>query len=140
MNDIEPIDRYLLLDRIKEELPQPLSESNQLGGELVFIGGDPGEVVVRMNRTKVTVAIFRVEWEGSHTPVVRPQVLATLSWRRLPAIRMMMTLHDMIAIAKEIRKARYRKCERCGETKPPEWMHNATICQSCAEKHLGVVY
>ena len=33
-----------------------------------------------------------------------------------------------------------QQCEKCAETNSPEWMHGDDICQSCAERYLGVVY
>ena len=141
MSEILSIDRNSLLKRVKDDLlPQPVTEGSRLDGVIVLVGGDPGEVIVRITGSRVTVAIFTAGWEGPHTPVVHPKVLGTLYWRRLPASQMIRALDDLITTARDIRRAKYRKCERCGETNPPEWMDGATICQSCAEKHLGIVY
>jgi hypothetical protein len=140
MSDLEPIDREYLLQEILELLPDPVREETQLDGNFVLVGGDPGEVIVRISGSKVSIAVYSVRWEGPHTPVTRPKQLATLKWKRFPAARMMVTLHGLISTAVEIRRAKYRKCERCGETKPPEWIHDKQTCQSCAEKHLGVVH
>ena len=134
------LDRETLLDEIKRLLPDPVCEDTPLDGELVFVGGDPGEVIVRIRKNKVSIAVYSVHWDGPHTPVVHPKWLATLHWKRLPAARTMMELHSLIESAIEIRRSKYRKCQRCGETKPPEWMHGDGICQSCAEGYLGVVY
>lgn len=133
-------DRNCLLGEIRNLLPDPIRENEQLDGSLLVVGGDPGEVIVRISGGRVSIAVYSVQWEGPNTPVVRPQHLAALNWKRLPASTTMMTLHGLISAAVELRRANYRKCERCGETKPPEWMHGDTICQSCAEQHLGVVY
>jgi hypothetical protein len=141
MSHIEPIDRDFLLNQIEDGLlPKPVKVEHQLGGRIVMVGGKPGEVIVRITGSKVSVAVFTVRWEGAHARVVRLQVLGTLSWRCLPANRLMMALDDLVCTAAEMRRAEYRKCELCGEIKPPEWMHNATTCQSCAEQHLGVFY
>ena len=140
MNDREPMDRDLLLRELRELLSGPVREETHLDGPIVFVGGDPGEVIVRVSGNKMSVAIFSVRWEGPHTPVVRPRHLATLSWRQIPASTLMMTLHGLVNTAREIRKAKYRRCERCGKTNPPEWMHDEKTCQSCAEQHLGVVH
>ena len=140
MSDLEPIDREYLLQEIQQLLPDPVCDETQLDGDVVLVGGDPGEVIVRISGSKVSIAVFSIRWDGPHTPVVRPKQLATLNWKRLPASTAMMTLHGLISAAVEIRRAKYRKCERCGETKPPEWMHDEQTCQSCAEKHLGVVH
>ena len=111
MTDLESIDREFLLQEIRELLPDPLREETQLDGSLVMVGGDPGEVIVRISGSKVSVAEFTVRWEGPHTPIVRPRQLATLNWKRLPASRTMMALHTLIESASEIRRAKYRKCE-----------------------------
>ena len=134
------LDRETLLDEIKRLLPDPVCEDTPLDGELVFVGGDPGEVIVRIRKNKVSIAVYSVHWDGPHTPVVHPKWLATLHWKRLPAARTMMELHSLIESAIEIRRSKYRKCQLCGETKTPEWMHGVGICQSCAEGDLVVVY
>jgi len=140
MSDLEPFDRDFLLREIWELLPNPLREETQLDGSLVIGGGDPGKVIVRINGNKVSIAVFSIRWDGPGEPTVRPKQLATLNWKRLPSATTMMTLHGLISAAIEIRRSKYRKCEKCEETIPPEWMHDEDICQSCAERHLGVVY
>ena len=140
MNNLEPIDREYLLQEIQEQLPDPVREETQLDGDVVLVGGDPGEVIVRISGSKVSIAVFSIRWDRPHTPTVRPKSLATLNWQRLPASTAMLTLHGLINAAVEIRRAKYRKCERCGETKPPEWMHAEQTCMSCATEHFGVVY
>lgn len=134
------LDRDSLLEEIRSLLPDPVQDDTQLDGDVVLVGGDPGEVIVRISGSKVSIAVFSVRWEGPHTPVVHPKPLATLNWKRLPAITMMVMMHGLVSAAVELRRAKYRKCEKCGVTKPPEWMHGNDICQSCAELHWGVVH
>jgi len=134
------LDREARLDEIKRLLPDPMREETQLDGDVVLVGGDPGEVIVRIGGSKVSIAMYSVRWEGPHTPVVRPKELATLNWKRLPASRTIMELYSLIESAVEIRRAKYGKCVRCGNTNPPEWMHDENTCQSCAERYLGVVH
>lgn len=140
MSDCEPIDRDELLIELRRLLSAPVREETALDGTVVLVGGDPGEVIVRVGATKVSIALFTVRWDGPHTPIVRPLHYATLSWRRLPASTLMMTLRMIIDAAIEMRLTEYRKCERCEKMKPPEWMHSETTCQSCAEQYLGVVH
>lgn len=140
MTSLESIDRDRLLNEIRLLLPEPIREETQLDDDVVLIGGDPGEVIVRFGKRKVVIAVYSIRWEGPHTPVVRPRQLASLSWKRLPASRTIMEVHGFIELAIEIRRSKYRKCSRCEETKPPEWMHDQNTCQSCAERHLGVVH
>jgi len=131
--DLQPLDRDSLLKLIIAKIPFPLREEECADGSLVFVGGDPGEVVVRVARSRITVSVFGIVWEGSQTPVVCPQPLMSLHWRRLPGARLTTILHEMIEAARQLRRASYCKCARCGEIKPPEWMHGTGACQSCAQ-------
>jgi hypothetical protein len=140
MTNQEPIDRDDLLTDLRMMLSAPVREETALDGTVVLVGGDPGEVIVRVGVTKMSVSLFTVRWDGPYTPIVRPLHYATLSWRRLPASTLMMTLRIIIDSAIEMRLIEYRKCERCEKMKPPEWMHSETTCQSCAEQYLGVVH
>jgi hypothetical protein len=137
MNDIESV---VLVETVRHLLPNPVREDDELPGEVVLVGGEPGEVIVQICRNKVLVSVYGVRWDGPHTLVLCPQHLATLNYKQLSAATIKSTLHQLIGAASELRRAQYRKCKRCNETKPPEWMHGDDICQSCAEQHCGVVY
>jgi len=139
MTDSEPIKRDLLLQDIRVYLPKPLRETQNLDGSLVLIGGDPGEVNVEVAENHVTVAVFAVVWEGPATPVDRPETIGQFNLKLLPAHQLLTSLHELIDSACAIRRSRYRKCEQCGETTPPEWMHDKKTCQRCATLR-GVVY
>ena len=54
MSDLEPIDRDYMLQELQELLPDPVREETQLDGEIVLVGGDPGEVIVRVTGSKVS--------------------------------------------------------------------------------------
>ena len=140
MNNLTPIAPDSLLQEIRESMPAPVREETQIDGTLVVIGGDPGEVVVRVRGSQVSVAVFGIVWKGPHTPVVCPKSIGNLNWKRLPTFRFLMSLRNLIESARELRHSKYGKCERCGETNPPEWMHDDKTCQSCAERDLGVVH
>lgn len=140
MTDLKPIERDVLHQEMRRVLPNPVQEEHQLDGSQVMIGGDPGEVVVRVFGSQVSVAVFAVVWEGPHSPVVHPKSIGSLNWERLPASRLLMNLHNLIDSARDLRRSTYRNCGRCGETNPPEWMHDEETCQSCAERYLGVVH
>lgn len=140
MTELNALDRNTLLQAIRTRLPKPVREESQHDGSLVLVGGDPGEVVVRVQGSKVAVAVFAVVWNGPHTPVVCPQSIGSLNWKRIPADWLTRDLHSLIESARELRRAKFGTCERCGKTTPPEWMHDDKTCQSCAERHLGVVH
>jgi hypothetical protein len=46
-------------------------------------------------------------------------------------------ISQLIRGATEMRRARYRTCEECGEVNPPEWMFGDNICHRCMEGRLG---
>ena len=137
--DLQPINRASLLKKIYAAVPLPIREEACADGSHVYVGGDPAEVVVRVSNHQITVSAFAIKWEGADTPVVCPQPIMSIYWKRLPAIRLTTILHEMIEAAGQLRRAKYRNCERCGETKPPEWMHKSGMCQSCAEQRDSVV-
>jgi hypothetical protein len=70
--NLEPIGRDALLTEHREVLGASIREETQLDGTIVMIGGDPGEVIVRVDGSNVSIALFRVSWNGPYTPVVRP--------------------------------------------------------------------
>ncbi len=127
-----------LLVEIRKLLPIH-TESNS-DGESIFTGGDPGEVIVRVGTKRITISIFSLRWDGPHTPVIRPIRLASLNWRRLPAVQLTSILQNLVETAQTIRLSSYRLCTRCDKSIPPEWMHNSNTCQSCAERFLSVVH
>jgi hypothetical protein len=121
-------------------LPFPVSQEQAPDGSTFLTGGDPGEVIVRLTRSSVTVWEYAAEWEGPHTPVVKPIRVGSVMWRRLPETKAMAAVHSLIEAARESRLSKFAVCRYCDRRNPPESMHDEGVCQSCAEKHLGVVY
>lgn len=140
MSELKPIERDALRQEIHDLLPAPVRGETQLDGVDVLVGGDPGEVIVRISGGKVAVYSYSARWQGPCTLVVCPKRVGTLNWKRLPASRTVILIHILIESAAEIRRAGFRTCQRCNRIQPPEFMHGDGICQSCAQEHLGVVY
>jgi hypothetical protein len=136
----EPLGWEELLASVKAAVPQPVREETAPDGSLFMTGGEPGEVVVRLTDSSVTVWEFAIEWQGPHTTVAKPIRFGSVQWKHMPAGRAMTLLSGFIGAARESRRSKYLQCRLCEETKPPEWMHEEDVCQGCAEKHLGVVY
>ena len=78
MGNREPIARDELLKEVSQLLGSSIYKETHLDDTIVMVGGDPGEVVVRVGRSRVSVALFMVCWKGPHTPVVQPVHFATL--------------------------------------------------------------
>ncbi len=80
------------------------------------------------------ILVGSVDWDGpAH---------ATLSWSvasELPADSSASVVEEAIV---EILASpeHFAHCEECGELNPLGWMHDERICQSCAQRHHGIVY
>lgn len=120
-------------------MPEPIDESHDDFSH-VLVGGYPGEVIVRIEATRISVSEFSLVWEGPHTSVVHPILVAKLNWKKLPLDQIISALQKLIQKTSETRKAKYQTCELCHESNPPEWMMGGHVCHSCAEKHYGVVF
>ncbi|MCC7337867.1 MAG: hypothetical protein IT422_22495 [Pirellulaceae bacterium] len=140
MKHVDRMERRSLVREIEGMLPQPFEHQDNLDGEAVWIGGDPGEVIVRMSDTQIAVSVYTMLWGSPHTMTVLPVPLGVLDWGNVPAAQMSMLLQILVGSASDLRKSSYRNCETCDQLNPPEWMHDENICQSCAQTHLGIVY
>ena len=138
MNDVESMNLERLENAIRELL---LVSAESVGdGALKLIGGVPEEVVVQVKGAKVTVSVYSMRWQSVSSLVVHPIPIASLYWRRIPSDRLRHELKNLIETAREIRRSKYRQCCHCGESKPPEWLHDEQTCHSCAERVLGVIH
>jgi len=129
-----------LVASVVHELPQPVEQEAARDGSLVIVGGEPGEVVVRLTRSTATVSEYAVEWVGPNDPVVRPVTFGTVHWRRMPEVDAILALRTLIRAARDSRRSKYTQCRNCDRMTPPESMHDDEVCQDCARQHLGVVY
>jgi hypothetical protein len=82
----------------------------------------------------ISLEVGTVEWHGSHTPELRWEVAHRFA--STPS-------------SDELRRAQraaldnqrfFGMCKMCGERCNVGHMHSKTVCQGCAEKHLGVVH
>ena len=96
---------------------------------------------IRVDRTgsETTIAVCKIQWDGPHTPVSNWKIAASF-----PAE----TTDDNVAtvVAGILRDRHFfQVCTECNERKPNGWMMgNGTpldsICQSCGERHHGVIF
>lgn len=122
-----------LIAFLDNNLPAPVERQENADGSLQFVGGDPTEVVVLLTETSVVVASFAAVWDTPYTLTPRPRRVGVLKWRRLPESPLLSALSALIKGAREARAAGFRKCGTCGRTTAPEWMHDESLCTSCAE-------
>lgn len=122
---------------IATHLPEPVTEEQTDDGT-TFTGGDPGQVMIRLTGSTITVLEYAVVWNGPHTPVLSPRRIGTVAWRRARTHEMTTAVAALIEAARKARLAKFRVCERCERSTPPEWMHDDGVCQSCAQTNPGV--
>jgi hypothetical protein len=84
MTDPKPIDREFLLRELRELLAAPVREETQLDGSIVMIGGDPGEVIVRVRSRQGVRCGFLRPLGGAAHPGSAPQPLCNLELATAP--------------------------------------------------------
>ena len=129
-----------LLAFISTHIPTPFTQED-IEGAVIFTGGSPAEVVVRLTDTAVIVEEYAVRWEALYTPVraaatsrdrevaQAPRVAADDRGRRVDQGR---TRHAALQATAPARSAA-RPTRRSG------WPTDTT-CRSCAKQELGVVH
>ena len=75
-----------------------------------------------------------VGWDGPERPIMNWITLRR--WKRLPTSKRLTA-----AQRKALGTSRFfRTYQLCGERNNSGHMHDRSVCQSCAEEYLGVVY
>ena len=117
---------------ITTHLPQPVSQEMAADGSTYFIGGEPGEVIVKLTRSAVTVWEYAIDWGESQSPSVQPLRVGSVVWRRIPNTHAITAVASLIEAARESRQSKFSTCADCDRRIPPELMHDDEICLSCA--------
>jgi hypothetical protein len=120
-----------LLTSLRHELPQPVAEEAVRDGSVVLVGGDPGEVIVRLTRSMATVSEYGVEWSGPHDLAVRPILFGTIQWRRMPEIHALASINALVRAARDSRRGKYAPCVQCGRPTAPERQFDDGTCVEC---------
>jgi hypothetical protein len=137
---MDPSEHYeQLLAFIATHMPAPFTQE-EVDGTMIFTGGSPGEVVVRLTDTAVIVEEYAIRWETASRPVLRPRRVGVVKWRRLPETQLMTVVDELIKGTRDARRAKYLTCAFCGRTNPPELMADETTCVSCAEHEMNVIH
>jgi hypothetical protein len=122
-----------LIAFLGSQLPPPVDQQTEDDGSLLFTGGSPGEVIVHLTATKITVSEYAGTWEPSGRFTVTPRRVGTLLWQRLPETPLINALSALIKGARDVRHSRYRRCAFCGEKQPPELLFDDGVCAACSE-------
>jgi len=89
---------------------------------------------VRRTEEGVVVLVGEVQWDGPHSPRTH-----WVRFRELPSDARREDVAAAVAAAIDDDRF-FGTCARCAKRMPAGWMHSTTICQSCAERQLGVVH
>ena len=128
-----------LIAFLGSQLPPPVDQQSEEDGTLIFTGGAPAEVVVRLSSWRITVAEFAGIWQSGRFQV-KPRRIGTVRWARLPETALMNVVSALIKGARDARLARYRPCAACGETNPPELLAGGGVCPPCSEPNVYRVH
>lgn len=93
-------------------------------------------IVIILTPEAIEFRLPIVKWLGTHTPTSSSQL-----WQRVDLMQLKNAdLTQLIASAQSAQQQTFRECKYCKNKNPSGWMSSQDICQSCAEKYLGVVY
>lgn len=104
------------------------------GADGLITGGEPVTVLVRIADDAIHILEPELVWEDTTVPVVKARSFAKVPWQSAAT-----RVAELITLASSKRLSSYRWCPRCRTTYEPERMHES-LCHSCAEKLLGVVF
>ena len=88
---------------------------------------------IRLSPDRHTLQVTTISWNG-HEPHGK--------WTNVAKIPQGSTKGDVDSLINQVLadSKYFARCQKCQELNPRGWMHDDTICQSCAVEHLGVVY
>jgi hypothetical protein len=97
---------------------------------------DEKGIVVILTPEAIELRLPTIEWLGSHTSVRSSKL-----WKRIDLHNSRnLDMAQLIASAQEAQAQTFGICKFCSQKLPSGWMSQQDVCQSCAEKHLGIVY
>jgi hypothetical protein len=128
-----------ILAYLESRLPRPVDRQEDADG-IRFLAGEPPEVIVTLTPTVVIVDEFAGEWETPGRFRLLPRRIGVLHWPHLPDNELLDALAALVTAARAARRRQYRTCEACARAVPPEWMHDAALCQSCAADEGGTIH
>src|SRR5438132_1422878 len=117
-----------LIAFIGSQLPKPVDERQSDDGSIIFTGGQPSQVIVRLTEQTVVVAEF-AEARRVDNFSIEPRVVGELYWQALPETSLMNALSALIKGARDARMSKFRVCSACGESTAPESLGLDNVCE-----------
>lgn len=98
--------------------------------------GEEG-IVILVTAEAIELRLPTVEWTmGAYGPAASSRLWKRVEFHEMTDIEIISLLNDAL----KQRKSELKECRYCGRKFLPEHRYADDVCQSCAEKHLGVVY
>jgi hypothetical protein len=123
---------------VATHLNEPVLEESGGDREVWFTSGEPGEVIVRVRHSTITVFEYAERRRGAQL-LVHPVRVGGLRATGVDDGRAMTIVQGLIAAARERRLGRYVECCVCGRREPPERARRQA-CAECAEGLSGSVH
>ena len=83
---------------------------------------------------EIDLQVAVVQWPGPHEPALVWKTFRR--WKRPPTPERLAAAQQKALMSRRF----FRVCQRCGERNSIGHMHSRKTCQSCAERHLAIVY
>jgi hypothetical protein len=123
---------------VATHLAEPVLEETAGDREVWFTSGEPGEVIVRVRHSTITVFEYAERRRGASL-VVRPIRVGGLRAAGVDDNRAMNIVQGLIGAARERRLGRYVECGVCRRREPPERARHQ-VCPECAQDMSGSVH
>ena len=89
---------------------------------------------IRISPSGNRLEVETISWDGPHTPTSK-----WVDFGPIPKTAGTVEINAVMERALACKRF-FRRCETCKILNPLGWMHDARICQGCAQRDLGVVY
>ncbi len=129
-----------LIAFLSSQLPAPVDQQPGADGSIQFSGGEPTQVVALLTRHSIVISEFSGIWETPFKFSAQPRRIGIVKWRRLPENALLAAISALIKGAREARLGSFQTCQYCGQRTAPEWLHDAGVCQACADQHSGAIH
>ena len=97
---------------------------------------DKSGLIILINPDAMELRLPVLSWIGPHKSAQTSQLWERYDLEQIEEAQ----LADLITKAQVQQQGSFGNCEYCGQHKPKGWMHGEDVCQSCAERELGIVY
>jgi len=142
---IDPSVRELARHLIRHlELPAPVTEVDDpraWPGGLLVIAGDDALVAITIEADVVMVGPGRFSWHGPAMPLQEVRSPERFDIRGGLTDDLIEQMQHAVHRSITRRRRGFRRCRYCDELFPSEHRNvEPTVCDGCAQRHLGVVF